>query len=86
VGRVQATATLHRFSKLWPVYGRQANFIKIAWPSTKYKAEFLPGLSGGPGNEQGQQDSKSKPYRSRLAALAENINNWEDDLSHPQIK
>ena len=27
-----------------------------------------------------------KSRRSRFAALAKNISNWEDDLSHPHIK
>ncbi|XP_055535555.1 anillin isoform X2 [Wyeomyia smithii] len=37
-------------------------------------------------NTQGKQNSRPKPKLAKLAMLADSINNWEDDTSHPDIK
>ncbi|XP_053686120.1 anillin [Sabethes cyaneus] len=37
-------------------------------------------------NTQGKENSRPKPKLAKLAMLADSINNWEDDTSHPDIK
>ena len=40
-----------------------------------------------PNFDESPESSRPKPDRkNRLAALAQSINNWEDDLSHPTIR